>query len=211
MTLAKYNEIMSKVTVTPEMRERVFSNIADHKNANEGKSRKKKGVIIRWSGILAAAAACLILVVSLNVYNKNIVPDQQEDLAGVEGVIEFSTKKELEDKVGFKIDEIDTLPFDAVSTDYIYSFGIARIEYHGASDEEITFSVGKTDGEDVSGDYNEYSNVSEEKIGESTVTIKGNDDTTSLATWTEGEYSYAVNAVLGVSDETMKEMIKSVQ
>jgi len=57
--------------------------------------------------------------------------------------------------------------------------------------------------DDISGDYNEYKEVNVVKVGELEVTEKGNDGNISIATWTDGTYSYSINvdeALLNVDD-----------
>ena len=46
--------------------------------------------------------------------------------------------------------------------------------------------------EDISGDYNEYAEITTETVGDHTVTLKGNDGKVSTAIWTANGYSYAV-------------------
>lgn len=68
--------------------------------------------------------------------------------------------------------------------------GIVEVRYSNGSNE-IRVRKGKgTD--DISGDYNVYKNVSEKKIGGNTVTLKGNGDGVSSATWTDGTYSCSI-------------------
>jgi len=57
--------------------------------------------------------------------------------------------------------------------------------------------------DDISGDYNEYKEVNVVKVGELEVTEKGNDGNISIASWTDGTYSYSINvdeALLNVDD-----------
>ena len=57
--------------------------------------------------------------------------------------------------------------------------------------------------DDISGDYNEYKEKNVVKVGELEVTEKGNDGNISIATWTDGTYSYSINvdeALLNVDD-----------
>ena len=57
--------------------------------------------------------------------------------------------------------------------------------------------------DDISGDYNEYKEENVVKVGELEVTEKGNDGNISIATWTDGTYSYSINvdeALLNVDD-----------
>ena len=46
--------------------------------------------------------------------------------------------------------------------------------------------------EDISGDYNEYAEITTATVGDRTVTLKGNDGKVSTAIWTADGYSYAV-------------------
>ena len=57
--------------------------------------------------------------------------------------------------------------------------------------------------DDISGDYNEYKEENLVKVGELEVTEKGNDGNISIATWTDGTYSYSINvdeAILNTDD-----------
>ena len=48
--------------------------------------------------------------------------------------------------------------------------------------------------DDISGDYNEYKNVETVKVGEYDVTEKGAEGNIFIVTWTDGTYSYAIDA-----------------
>lgn len=50
---------------------------------------------------------------------------------------------------------------------------------------------------DVSGDYDDYAEVSEEHLGDVTMTLKGEGGKVMLATWTDGGYSYSISAAPG--------------
>ena len=57
--------------------------------------------------------------------------------------------------------------------------------------------------DDISGDYNEYKEENVVKVGELEVTEKGNDGNISVASWTDGTYSYSINvdeALLNADD-----------
>lgn len=60
---------------------------------------------------------------------------------------------------------------------------------------------------DVSGDWTVYSEVKTETVGALTVTTKGNDGTITLATWTADGQSYALSSDLGMSLETLSEIL----
>ena len=57
--------------------------------------------------------------------------------------------------------------------------------------------------DDISGDYNEYKEENIVKVGNLEVTEKGNDGNISVASWTDGTYSYSINvdeALLNAND-----------
>lgn len=208
--MAKYNEIMSRVSVTPEMRERVLSNVAAHRQLKQksptGNGKNIRGWM-RW--VPAVAAACFLLVIGLQIYHINQPGTEPIDVA-TDSIVEYSSHDELETAMGFEMPTIDELPFEVTETVYTNSFGIARIDYYGAAGENITLSKAKDDGTNISGDYNEYNSVSNETIGGISITMKGNDGTVSLATWTEGTYAYAVSLSPGITQDTMIELLETL-
>ena len=208
--MAKYNEIMSRVSVTPEMRERVLSNVAEHRRLRQKSSAENVKYIRGWMRwIPAVAAACFLLVIGLQIYHINQPGTEPIDVA-TDSIVEYSSLEELEMAMGFDIPSLDELPFDVTEAVYTNSFGIARVDYYGAAGENITLSKAKDDGADISGDYNEYTSVTEENTNGITVTLKGNEDSYSLATWTEGEYAYAVSANPGIPYENIMKIIRFI-
>lgn len=65
--------------------------------------------------------------------------------------------------------------------------------------------------EDVSGDFNEFDNITETEVNGSTVTIKGNGDEFSLALWVSGDYSYSVSVSSGISESALKEIVEEIK
>ena len=208
--MAKYKEIMSRVSVTPEMRERVLGYVESHRDEKlETGTYRRTNIrkMMRW--IPAVAAACFLVVISLQIDHINQPGTEPIDVA-TDSIIEYDSLLELNDAMGFAVPEVSLLPFEPTVTVYTNSFGISRIDYYGADGENITLSVAKDDGTDISGDYNEYENVTEETINNVTVTLKGNGDTVSLAAWTQNSYAYSIGANPGVDAESMENMVKSV-
>jgi cobalamin biosynthesis Mg chelatase CobN len=82
------------------------------------------------------------------------------------------------------------------------------IDYKG--DDQILMRKQSGSG-DISGDYNTYSNTQTVTVGSYSITMKGNNDTVSVATWENGTYAYAVDATGdGLTVETMKAIIQSI-
>lgn len=66
--------------------------------------------------------------------------------------------------------------------------------------------------EDISGDYNDYSESKEVEIDGKTVTLKGNDGKIMLAVWQDGDYSYSVTTTVdGISEDDMTAVVKAVK
>lgn len=208
--MAKYNEIMSRVSVTPEMKERVLYNVAAHRKLKQELPAGNVKNIRRWMRwIPAVAAACFLLVIGLQIYYINQPGTEPIDVA-TDSIVEYSSLDELEAAMGFEMPAVEGLPFEVTETVYTNVFGIARIDYYGASGENITLSKAKDDGTDISGDYNEYSSVSEEAIDGVTVLLKGNEGTVNLAIWTDDGYAYAVSSYPGISQNTMIELLEAL-
>ncbi len=220
----KYNELMSRITVTPQMKERVIQNVRMHrqeKAETEGSSRASGGnrkVLPLWRYLPAVMAACLVLVCGIVLQKSRPIQPQPEETSGIDlvysGIEEYSSPEELEDAVGFSMKEAETLsenlPFAVKQTAYSNAAGIARIDYTSPEGEVITFSKAADDGTDISGDYTEYGAVSEETIGNVSVTIKGDRDQVNLAEFSKDGYAYAIDAMEGISREAMIRMVKAV-
>lgn len=207
----KYKEIMSRVSVTPQMRQRVLSGLEDHRKqtpqTSAGRPARRRSWI-RW--VPAAAAACFILVFGLQIYQSR-QPLTGPDTEVSQGLAEYSSVEELEAAVGFDVPQLQDLPFEVTGQVYTDAFGIARIDYQGGSGENISLSKGIGDGTEVSGDYNEYDSVTEESIGGIELTLKGDGSSMSLAQWTDGEYAYAISADPGLSRENMIRLFSLVR
>ena len=220
----KYNELMSRITVTPQMKERVIQNARMHRQEEEEaeeSSRPSGGnrkVLLLWRYLSAVMAACLVLVCGIVVQKSRPIQPQTEETSGIDlvysGIEEYSSLEELEDAVGFSMKEAGTLaenlPFAAKQTAYSNAAGIARVDYTSPEGEVITFSKAADDGTDISGDYTEYNAVSEETIENVSVTIKGDRDKVNLAVFSKDGYAYAIDTIDGISREAMIRMVKAV-
>lgn len=116
---------------------------------------------------------------------------------------EYKTVSEAAKAAGIRFSAPEKIEKYTVS--YVRALdGIVEVRYSNGSNE-ICVRKGKgTD--DISGDYNVYKNVSEKKIGGNTVTLKGNGDGVSSATWTDGTYSYSICS----ENELTNKLVESV-
>ena len=111
-----YWEIMDKVEVTEEMRNRVLGNLA-------AQSQKPPAKIVKfpvWKGI-ASIAACFVLLLVGGVVIRNVTT-VDPDLSGeyvanpVAQIVECSSIEELSQTAGFSVEELHALPFAVQST-----------------------------------------------------------------------------------------------
>lgn len=119
------------------------------------------------------------------------------------------TLAEAEQAAGFSFQLPDRLP-GWVSTPTIRAIPSSLIEvsYHG-TDESLVLRKGPGS-EDISGDYNTYPQVSTVEIGGRQVTVKGEGDTISTATWTDGEYSYAIHSTPGMDRNALSLLVEGM-
>ncbi len=214
--MKKYDEIMNKIEVDEAMRGRILSYVENLnletekavKSREESKIRQLRRRTVR--NITAAAACIAILLVCTFAWPKLTGPGEletKESVSIANGMVEVNSIDELSAAVGFQVSEVEGLPF-AVENEVYTSYWdeIAQIEYTGEG-ETAVFRKG-TGTDDVSGDYNVYSNVKEITVGANTVTLKGNTDSFTLAVWTDGDYSYSLDISSGLSEDEWAEMIQ---
>ena len=80
------------------------------------------------------------------------------------------------------------------------------------TDEQQQLRIRKAlSGEDISGDYNVYAETGTLTVGQLEITVNGNDGLVHVATWTDGGYSYAVDASAGLSEDALSALIAAVR
>lgn len=199
-----YQEIMDKINVTPQMRERVLSNVT-----NACLNKKKVIPFVRYRKYLSAAACLLVLCAGILTAPRLLNPAEPEEPVYMgSGIEEIGTIDGLSQAVGFPVSDVDGLPFDPSEKQYLSYWGeMAEIIY---SDETQTLRYRKSMGaEDNSGDYSEYPATAEITAGDVTVTVKGSDDSWQLMTWTDGVFSYSVSIETGMTGEEVIRLIEA--
>ncbi|MFR6380404.1 MAG: DUF4245 family protein [Evtepia sp.] len=143
----------------------------------------------RW----ASLAACLVVVVAavLAVPQLRAEPNETTppQLTGTP-FHQVDTLAALSDAVGFPVTEPAALPFDPVNTAYTaYDEGTAEITYTGPDGQTATYrqSLGTADN---SGDDTLYEDT--QVVPENNATLKGQDQSYTLALWTDGTYTYSL-------------------
>lgn len=187
----KYEEIMNRVTVTPEMRQRVLQNV------KAARIQKRKRVM----GQLTALAACLAIVLcGWLVWQPRDVQEPEPDVMAIPQIEEAASIDELSAKTHIPLAELNGIPFPVERTEYVsYWENLAEIQYFGGS-ESLCYR--KSQGtEDNSGDCNVYDREETAKVGENSVTLKGTDEGFTLAVWTDGSYAYSISLTTPLSQD----------
>ncbi|MGN0340354.1 MAG: hypothetical protein ACI4D0_07625 [Lachnospira sp.] len=214
-----YREIMEKIQVTDDMKERILQSVGE----NVGQNKQINRHYVTWKQ-LACIAACLALIVTGglfipavlkmggnhtdvivgNIDNNTGYIDSTEATAsstydgnntmaypGVFNISEFSSTELLSEKMGFIVPELNEMPFPVNEKKYYSYWGeLAQVEYIGSGNRAL-FRMSRGN-EDNSGDYNFYSAVKEVKQEGYTITLKGDKDQYLLATWQRENYSYSL-------------------
>lgn len=203
-----YREAMDHIIVTDEMRKRILKNLRD--------TEPEKGKASRWfiPSRYFAAAACFVLVVigaaSLTYF---YAPLQQENPSGIQNgipdMVEAASLDELSQLVGFEIEALEQMPFQAAETRYTaYQGEMAEVRYCG-EEQTIVFrkAAGKTD---PSGDYTAYPDTLLLEMGDYCITLKGEEQKFSLAVWQDGGYSYSVRSTPALSQTQWEQLLQTV-
>ena len=114
-----------------------------------------------------------------------------ENMAGLSNpFVTYQTLSDAEQAVGFSIELPDE---DWYTRAGIQVMRGKMLQVRCPSDEGNGAVIRKQAGEaDISGDYNEYTDVQTVTIGDVPVTLKGNNGMVSTAIWTANGFSYAV-------------------
>ena len=201
----KYEEVMDKVEVTPEMRERVLNGIGEKLSRNQEKAvnivditqtskanRRKRAEIHRKLLSLAACFALLLLagIAVPRLFYK--APDYTGDeTQAVPDITEWASAEDLSEKVSFPVEDIFSLKEKAGDTTYLAEWGMAEIRYL-VDGQTISYRKSQPAGEDISGVYETYESERTGIVDGHEYSLKGNGDTCSLILWTDDEYSYSI-------------------
>ncbi len=208
MTLRRaYDEIMDRIEVTEEMRQRVLSRIAQE---DIEPAPPKVLRFPAWKKYLSAAA-CLILVIAGAAALPRLIPllPPGETVQIVPRIQDASSLAELSGLVGFEVSPAAALPFTPEEMAYCaYWNELAQIQYSGQG-QTATYrqSVGESDN---SGDYTAYRDVTKITAGGLSVTLKGDAGAYVLAVWTDGTFSYSLRLSQGLAEAQWHTLLDSI-
>ena len=195
----KYEEIMDKIQLTPEMRRRVLRNV----EVKQAKQKKRQ-----LTRRLFTLAACLAIVVCCwYVWKPKQLDPLEQGMMAVARIDTVDSLEALTEKTGIPLNELMGVPFTVERTEYVsYWDNLAKIQYFGDTD---SLCYRKSPGtEDNSGDYTVYAQEETLEISGNAVTLKGNDGAYSLAIWTDGSYAYSISVTNPLSEDAFRTLIE---
>ena len=139
--------------------------------------------------------------------------ETKDNSEGIEGMVfdaaEFPSVREMSDAIGFEVNDISVVPFEATEVIYrVISGKLAEIVYIGDGDK---LTIRKSAGdEDNSGDYNEYTLDEPIEIEGNKIDILGFEEGYYLVTWYDGEYFHSIRSDSPQTADKMKEIISDL-
>ena len=202
--MTKYDEVMEKLEVTPEMRARILQNV----ETQMAEPCKKPNRLRRFAALAACLAVLLMGAMALPKFISSPVPEESETMIA-NGMVEVTSKEELSEAVGFPVKSAQSLPFFPQSIYYTSYWGdMAQIDYaNGGSMACFRQSLGE---EDNSGDWNEYPAQESLTVNGCAVTLKGERDSYTLGIWSDGTYSYSLSLSAGQPASVWESIVEGV-
>lgn len=202
--MTKYDEVMEKLEVTPEMRARILQNV----ETQMAEPCKKPNRLRRFAALAACLAVLLVGAMALPKFISSPVPEESETMIA-NGMVEVISKEELSEAVGFPVKSAQSLPFFPQSIYYTSYWGeMAQIDYaNGGSMACFRQSLGE---EDNSGDWSEYPAQKSLTVNGCAVTLKGEADSYTLAIWQDGTYSYSLSLSAGQPASVWESIVEGV-
>lgn len=121
-----------------------------------------------------------------------------ENIDAVKKVLSFNPSVPLYVPTGYEIDEIT-----AIEDDFL------QIIYNNDKDERICYRTAKSN-EDISGDYNDYTDIETVTINNNNVTVKGDNNLYHNASWFTEDEAFSVYSDNGIEKNIMIDIVKSV-
>lgn len=127
--------------------------------------------------------------------------------------VDCDTIGDVESHAGFAFSVPESLDGYGAATFQAVDGETAQATYGDASDASAPVACVRKStgaGQDVSGDYNDYPDSGTVEVGGTEVSLRGTDGSWSVATWDEGDFSFAIVLTDGRDDGWMASMVASV-
>ena len=218
----RYNEIMDKISLTPEARARILDNIRAMDLGNRtGAASSRAPAWKRYLPVAAMAALVLSGVIAWKWWTApEVIPDggdvplspgTETDPGDMTTVREADSAEALEALMGYPVEEPAGLPFEPERTVYrAYWYGMAEVTVTGGGQSAKLRKQPGT--EDISGTAgNEYPSSAEAELGGTAVSLRGiqSGGLYNIASWQRDGYAYALELSEPADEETMLDVIRA--
>lgn len=122
-----------------------------------------------------------------------------DNLDAAKKALSFNPLVPSDAPTGYSIREIS-----AIGNDFL------QIIYGNDNQDKTIYYRTAKGNEDISGDYNIYSNTKTITVNGNNITIKGNNNLYNNATWYDTNHAFSIYSNDGISKETMENIIKSI-
>lgn len=120
-------------------------------------------------------------------------------------MVEYGSIAAAQEAAGFQV-LLPKAAFDCVKAIYLISGKVVHLELSNG----LTYRMAKgTD--DISGDWTHYPEVNTITVGKYTVTQRIACGRTFIATWTDGEFTFAFRTPYGIPENGLREMIEDLE
>ena len=135
----------------------------------------------------------------------------ESDTETAHGINQYSSAKELSQKVGFTISDIPSSLIPFKISEKIYADcgdGLAEIQYYNDKADNVIYHKQTAANADVSGDYTEYSKITTIRVRSTNICLKGENNKYNLATWSKGNYSYSLYFSEAITEKAFQNILK---
>lgn len=123
---------------------------------------------------------------------------------------DFESLEEAVKAVGFDFAVPDTLAgCDKVAYQAIPDDRIIGVLYLNGEERQVIIRKAPG-GENISGVYSQFDKLEQVEVDGRSVTMSGDGETVSLATWTDGNYSFSVYADNGLAQGDMAQLVSQI-
>lgn len=200
--MMKYNQIMEKIHVTPEMLSRLQNEIVASL-ARQARVRRYK--------VAGIVAACLILVVSgTTIVHLSDIPwgqgTPESPIVAVGGVQEYASIKQLAESLSFPLSVPTVLPDDYVFESAANQFGMAVVIYSNG-EQQIKYCMGIGDAALIG---NNHTDGGYPMDSNHAVLYDNTNCGYTVAEWQDDAYSYCIISDVPLEEQLWSDIIKSV-
>ena len=180
----KYTRYMDGLSLSKEAEERIIKNAV---KADDRYRKKRSSGFNRTLGFIIVAASFVLIVAGafiLRFPGKKINEGgQSSNMMTGNPMVEYDSLEKMEKAVDFNVRKLTKLPFSVENERYaVYSGKMSEVTYEGKNGS-LTMRASKKTDEDISGVYEEFTDIRKMEIAGMEVTLKGSEDGFVLASW----------------------------